>query len=48
MTRTVINSRDRIGEKVHAAQRVDLRTAIYTDPLDLDEGAGRYYRSVKP
>lgn len=48
MTRTVIHSRDRIGEKVHAAQRVDLRTAIYTDPLDLDEGASRYYRSVKP
>ncbi|GGX70966.1 TAXI family TRAP transporter solute-binding subunit [Streptomyces fructofermentans] len=48
VTRAVINSRDRIGEKVHAAQRVDLRTAIYTDPLDLHEGAGRYYRSVKP
>ncbi|MFI6280700.1 TAXI family TRAP transporter solute-binding subunit [Streptomyces sp. NPDC050988] len=48
MTRTVIHSRDSIGEKVHAAQRVDLRTAIYTDPLDLDEGASRYYRSVKP
>ncbi|MGW3421687.1 TAXI family TRAP transporter solute-binding subunit [Streptomyces phaeochromogenes] len=48
MTRTVINSRDRIGEEVHAAQRVDLRTAIYTDPLNLDEGARRYYRSVKP
>ncbi|MDQ0949153.1 TRAP transporter TAXI family solute receptor [Streptomyces phaeochromogenes] len=48
MTRTVIHSRDRIGEEVHAAQRVDLRTAIYTDPLDLDEGASRYYRSVKP
>ncbi|MEV0224011.1 TAXI family TRAP transporter solute-binding subunit [Streptomyces sp. NPDC050704] len=48
MTRTVINSRDRIGEKVHAAQVVDLRTAIYTDPLELHEGARRYYRSVKP
>ncbi|MFS8202330.1 TAXI family TRAP transporter solute-binding subunit [Streptomyces sp. CWNU-52B] len=48
MTRTVINSRDRIGKRVHAAQRVDLRTAIYTDPLELDEGAQRYYRSVKP
>jgi len=48
MTRTVINNRDRIGEKVHAAQRVDLRTAIYTDPLDLHRGAQRYYRSVKP
>ncbi|MFK0256106.1 TAXI family TRAP transporter solute-binding subunit [Streptomyces sp. NPDC090445] len=47
-TRTVINSRDRIGHEVHAAQLVDLRTAIYTDPLDLHEGAGRYYRSVKP
>ncbi|BCL27266.1 TAXI family TRAP transporter solute-binding subunit [Streptomyces aurantiacus] len=48
MTRTVINSRDRIGEKVHAAQRVDLRTAIYTDPLKLHSGAQHYYRSVKP
>ncbi|PSM38130.1 hypothetical protein C6Y14_37915 [Streptomyces dioscori] len=48
MTRTVINSRDRIGTEVHAAQRVDLRTAIYTDPLDLHEGAQRYYRSNKP
>ncbi|KAA0922228.1 TAXI family TRAP transporter solute-binding subunit [Streptomyces apricus] len=48
MTRTVINSRDGIGEVVHAAQRVDLRTAIYTEPLDLHTGAQRYYRSVKP
>ncbi|MCX4696654.1 TAXI family TRAP transporter solute-binding subunit [Streptomyces sp. NBC_01408] len=47
-TRTVIASRDRIGRQVHAAQLVDLRTAIYTDPLELHEGAGRYYRSVKP
>ncbi|MEU3725186.1 TAXI family TRAP transporter solute-binding subunit [Streptomyces sp. NPDC031705] len=47
-TRTVIASRDRIGHQVHAAQLVDLRTAIYTDPLDLHEGARRYYRSVKP
>ena len=38
-TRTVINSRDRIGSEVHAAQLVDLRTAIYTDPLALHEGA---------
>lgn len=48
LTRTVINSRDRIGRQVHAAQLVDLRTAIYTDPLPLHEGARRYYRSVKP
>ncbi|MCX5011330.1 MULTISPECIES: TAXI family TRAP transporter solute-binding subunit [unclassified Streptomyces] len=47
-TRTVILSRDGIGHEVHAAQLVDLRTAIYTDPLDLHEGARRYYRSVKP
>ncbi|MER5929270.1 TAXI family TRAP transporter solute-binding subunit [Streptomyces sp. NPDC002054] len=47
-TRTVIFSRDDIGREVHAAQRVDLRTAIYTDPLELHEGARRYYRSVKP
>ncbi|MFG3170215.1 TAXI family TRAP transporter solute-binding subunit [Streptomyces sp. NPDC048200] len=48
LTRTVIASRDRIGQKVHAAQLVDLRTAIYTDPLPLHEGARRYYRSIKP
>ncbi|MCX3060516.1 TAXI family TRAP transporter solute-binding subunit [Streptomyces beihaiensis] len=48
VTRTVISSRDRIGAVVHAAQLVDLRTAIYTDPLPLHEGARRYYRSVKP
>nr|WSX49434.1 TAXI family TRAP transporter solute-binding subunit [Streptomyces sp. NBC_00974] len=47
-TRTVILSRDWIGRQVHAAQLVDLRTAIYTDPLALHEGAARYYRSVKP
>ncbi|MET9451151.1 TAXI family TRAP transporter solute-binding subunit [Streptomyces cinerochromogenes] len=48
MTRTVIKSRDGIGAHVHSAQLVDLRTAIYTDPLPLQEGARRYYRSVKP
>ncbi|MER6997462.1 TAXI family TRAP transporter solute-binding subunit [Streptomyces sp. NPDC000410] len=47
-TRAVIDSRDRIGQEVHPAQLVDLRTAIYTDPLQLHEGARRYYRSVKP
>ncbi|MEU8977877.1 TAXI family TRAP transporter solute-binding subunit [Streptomyces sp. NPDC058251] len=48
LTRTVIASRDHIGAQVHAAQLVDLRTAIYTDPLPLHEGARRYYRSIKP
>ncbi|GGS16711.1 hypothetical protein GCM10010252_65100 [Streptomyces aureoverticillatus] len=48
LTRTVIDSRDHIGLRVHAAQLVDLRTALYTDPLALHEGARRYYRSVKP
>ncbi|MEU6381199.1 TAXI family TRAP transporter solute-binding subunit [Streptomyces sp. NPDC046909] len=48
LTRTVIRSRDDIGAKVHSAQLVDLRTAIYTSPLQLHEGAQRYYRSVKP
>ncbi|MHC5906039.1 TAXI family TRAP transporter solute-binding subunit [Streptomyces sp. S6] len=47
-TRTVIKSRDSIGHNVHSAQLVDLRTAIYTDPLPLHDGARRYYRSVKP
>ena len=48
MTRAVLNSRDQIGREVHAAQKVDLRTAIYTTPLPLHVGARRYYRSVKP
>ncbi|MFF1452723.1 TAXI family TRAP transporter solute-binding subunit [Streptomyces sp. NPDC058274] len=48
LTRTVIDSRDSIGAEVHAAQLVDLRTAIYTDPLELHAGAQRYYSSVKP
>lgn len=48
VTRTVIKSRDDIGAHVHSAQLVDLRTAIYTDPLPLQEGARRYYRSMKP
>ncbi|MET9722830.1 TAXI family TRAP transporter solute-binding subunit [Streptomyces zaomyceticus] len=47
-TRTVIRSRDRIGNQVHPAQLVDLRTAVYTEPLPLHDGASRYYRSVKP
>ncbi|GHF23819.1 hypothetical protein GCM10010218_00300 [Streptomyces mashuensis] len=48
VTRTVIRSRDRIGTVVHAAQKVDLRSAIFTHPLPLHEGARRYYVSVKP
>ncbi|GGZ83411.1 TAXI family TRAP transporter solute-binding subunit [Streptomyces bluensis] len=48
LTRVVIKSRDNIGSHVHAAQLMDLRTAIYTDPLPLHKGARRYYRSVKP
>jgi TRAP transporter TAXI family solute receptor len=48
LTRAVIDSRDSIGAKVHAAQLVDLRTAVFTDPLPLHAGAVRYYRSVKP
>ncbi|WP_376774005.1 TAXI family TRAP transporter solute-binding subunit [Allostreptomyces psammosilenae] len=47
-TRVVMDSRDRIGEEVHSAQLVDLRTAIYTHPLALHTGAQDYYRSVKP
>lgn len=47
-TETVIESRDRIGNEVHPAQLVDLRTAIYTDPLPLHKGARSYYQSVKP
>jgi uncharacterized protein len=48
ITQAVIDSRDRIGAVVHSAQQVDLRTAIFTDPLALHEGARRYYLSQKP
>ncbi|MEV6207686.1 TAXI family TRAP transporter solute-binding subunit [Kitasatospora sp. NPDC051914] len=48
VTAAVIDSRDTIGSVVHAAQLVDLRTAVYTDPLPLHEGARRYYTSIKP
>ncbi|MFE1174522.1 TAXI family TRAP transporter solute-binding subunit [Streptomyces sp. NPDC058773] len=48
ITRTVIDSRDWIGRQVHAAQKVDLRTAVFTDPLELHTGARRYYVSQKP
>lgn len=48
VTQAVIDSRDRIGSVVHSAQQVDLRTAIFTDPLPLHEGARRYYLSLKP
>ncbi|MEU9578616.1 TAXI family TRAP transporter solute-binding subunit [Streptomyces chilikensis] len=48
LTRTVIRSRDEIGEKVHSAQLVDVRTAIDTYPVPLHRGAREYYRSVKP
>ncbi|MEU2508049.1 TAXI family TRAP transporter solute-binding subunit [Streptomyces sp. NPDC007863] len=48
VTRSVIDSRDAIGSQVHPAQLVDLRTAVYTEPLPLHDGARRYYRSVKP
>ncbi|MGK5530212.1 TAXI family TRAP transporter solute-binding subunit [Streptomyces sp. URMC 129] len=47
ITESVINGRDHIGQEVHAAQRVDLRTAIYTQPLPLHPGAAAYYRSAK-
>lgn len=48
VTQAVIDSRDRIGSVVHSAQQVDLRTAIFTDPLPLHEGARHYYLSLKP
>ncbi len=48
VTQAVIDSRDRIGAVVHSAQQVDLRTAIFTDPLPLHVGARRYYLSLKP
>lgn len=48
VTETVMENREAIGREVHAAQLVDPRTAIFTDPLPLHAGAQRWYRSVKP
>ncbi len=48
VTGTLINNRESIGRQMHAAQSVDLRTAIFTDPLPLHEGARLWYRRVKP
>ncbi|MFF7242773.1 TAXI family TRAP transporter solute-binding subunit [Embleya sp. NPDC008237] len=48
VTETVMENREAIGREVHAAQLVDPRTAIFTDPLPLHTGAQRWYRSVKP
>ena len=48
MTAVVMSSRDAIGQRVHSAQLVDVRSAIYTEPLPLADGARRYYVSVKP
>ncbi|MQY15374.1 hypothetical protein SRB5_55530 [Streptomyces sp. RB5] len=48
ITREVIGQRDEIARRVHAAQLVDQRTAVFTDPLELHEGAQRYYRDEKP
>ncbi|GCD99825.1 hypothetical protein EHYA_07547 [Embleya hyalina] len=48
VTETVMENREVIGREVHAAQLVDPRTAIFTDPLPLHTGALRWYRSVKP
>jgi TRAP transporter TAXI family solute receptor len=49
VTGTVMGGRDEIGREVHAAQLVDPRTAIFTDPpLPLHDGARLWYRSAKP
>ncbi|MCF2533071.1 TAXI family TRAP transporter solute-binding subunit [Yinghuangia soli] len=49
VTGTVMGERESIGAQVHAAQLVDPRTAIFTDPpLKLHEGARLWYRSAKP
>ncbi|NUU23773.1 MAG: TAXI family TRAP transporter solute-binding subunit [Streptomycetaceae bacterium] len=49
VTGTVMGGREALGAKVHAAQLVDPRTAIFTyPPLMLHEGARLWYRSAKP
>jgi TRAP transporter TAXI family solute receptor len=48
VTGTVMERRGAIGREVHAAQLVDPRTAVHTDPLALHEGARAWYRSQKP
>ncbi|MGA4544620.1 TAXI family TRAP transporter solute-binding subunit [Uniformispora flossi] len=49
VTGVVMGNREAIGSEVHAAQLVDPRTAVFTDPpLMLHEGARLWYRSAKP
>jgi TRAP transporter TAXI family solute receptor len=47
VTRVLFDSRDEIATQVPVANALDRRTAISTMPIDLDEGALRYYRQTK-
>jgi TRAP transporter TAXI family solute receptor len=48
VTRVLFSGRDEFARVVPEAARLDPRTAIFTQPLPLHDGALRYYRSVKP
>ncbi|MBX3093564.1 MAG: TAXI family TRAP transporter solute-binding subunit [Cryobacterium sp.] len=43
VTRVLFDSRSEIGQAVPAANLLDLRQAIFTDPIDLHPGAIEYY-----
>jgi TRAP transporter TAXI family solute receptor len=48
VTRILFEARDEIAIQVPVANALDRRVAISTMPIDLDEGAMRYYRDSKP
>jgi TRAP-type uncharacterized transport system substrate-binding protein len=48
LTRLLMERRDVLAAAHPAAERLDLRAAIATEPVPLHRGAARYYRSVKP
>ncbi|AYY13261.1 TAXI family TRAP transporter solute-binding subunit [Actinobacteria bacterium YIM 96077] len=46
--RVLFDQRLQIARHVRAAGRLDQRRAIFTEPVDLHDGAVRYYRETKP
>jgi TRAP transporter TAXI family solute receptor len=48
LTRLLIERRDLLAAAHPAAEELDIRSAIATQPVPLHPGAARYYRSVKP
>ncbi|WP_412740758.1 TAXI family TRAP transporter solute-binding subunit [Krasilnikovia sp. MM14-A1259] len=48
LARLLMERRDVLAAAHPAAERLDIRSAIATEPVPLHPGAARYYRSVKP